>query len=57
LVQALPAMQGEQDPPQSTSTSSPFLTRSAQLATAQLAPLQMRLWQSLAALQTLPAGQ
>jgi hypothetical protein len=56
-LQVLPAAQGEQNPPQSTSVSTPFFTPSKQLGTWQVPAEQTPLWQSLPAPQVFPLAQ
>jgi hypothetical protein len=56
VEQPCPSKQDEQDPPQSTSVSSPFLTPSLQTGTEQAPPSQTPLTQSVFDLQVLPFG-
>jgi hypothetical protein len=56
MVQVFPAEQGGQGPPQSTSVSVPFLTRSAQLGGWQVPEEQTPLTQSVPPWQVLPSG-
>ena len=56
-LQVLPAAQGGQGPPQSTSVSEPFFTMSAQLGGWQVPAEQTPFWQSVPARQDFPSGQ
>jgi hypothetical protein len=44
-------------PPQSTSVSAPFFTASVHVGAAQVPPVQILLWQSVAAVQVAPLPQ
>jgi hypothetical protein len=56
-AQVFPAAHGGQRPPQSTSVSEPFVTRSVQLEGWQVEAEQTPLWQSPPPVQAFPSGQ